>query len=43
MQLLAPGDSVTNAPVSAGDASTSAFIAAFKKTFGPTPRRLPAA
>lgn len=43
MQLLAPGDSVTNAPVSAGDASTSAFIAAFEKTFGPTPRRLPAA
>jgi AraC-like DNA-binding protein len=43
MQLLARGDSVTNAGVSAGYASTSAFIAAFKKTFGLTPGRLPAA
>src|SRR3989442_6981171 len=43
MQLLARGDSVTNAGVSAGYASTSAFIAAFKKTFRLTPGRLPAA
>ncbi len=43
MQLLARADSVTNAAVSAGYASTSAFIAAFKKTFGLTPGRLPAA
>jgi AraC-like DNA-binding protein len=39
MRLLAGGESVTNAAIDAGYASTSAFIAAFKRTFGMTPSR----
>ena len=39
VRLLAGGESVTNAALDAGYASTSAFIAAFRKTFGTTPRR----
>jgi len=37
VRLLAGGESVTNAALDAGYASTSAFIAAFKKTLGVTP------
>ena len=39
VRLLAGGESVTNAAFDAGYASTSAFIAAFKRTFGMTPSR----
>jgi len=39
VRLLAGGESVTNSALDAGYASTSAFIAAFKKTFGTTPSR----
>jgi AraC-like DNA-binding protein len=39
VRLLAGGESVTNAAIDAGYASTSAFIAAFKRTFGMTPSR----
>jgi AraC-like DNA-binding protein len=39
IRLLGGGASVTNAALEAGYASTSAFIAVFKKTFGTTPRR----
>jgi AraC-like DNA-binding protein len=39
VRLLAGGESVTNASLNAGYASTSAFIAAFKRTFGTTPSR----
>jgi AraC-like DNA-binding protein len=39
-RLLAEGQSVTDAAVSVGYASTSAFIAAFKETFGCTPGKL---
>jgi AraC-like DNA-binding protein len=39
VRLLAGGESVTNAAIDAGYASTSAFIAAFKRTFGVTPSR----
>ena len=39
MQLLAGGESVTNAAAEAGYGSTSAFIAVYKKTFGATPGR----
>jgi AraC-like DNA-binding protein len=39
VRLLAGGQSVTNAALDAGYASTSAFIAAFKRTFGTTPSR----
>jgi AraC-like DNA-binding protein/catechol 2,3-dioxygenase-like lactoylglutathione lyase family enzyme len=38
--LLAEGASVTDAGLEAGYASTSAFIAAFRKRFGRTPARL---
>ena len=41
VRLLAGGESVTNAALDAGYSSTSAFIAAFKKTFGTTPGRYP--
>jgi AraC-like DNA-binding protein len=43
VRLLAGGESVTNAAIDAGYASTSAFIAAFKRTFGMTPSRYSAA
>src|SRR5215469_12236731 len=39
-RLLAEGKSVTDAAVSVGYSSTSAFIAAFKETFGCTPGKL---
>jgi AraC-like DNA-binding protein len=39
MQLLARGESVTNAAAEAGYGSTSAFIAVYRKTFGTTPGR----
>ena len=39
VRLLARGESVTSAALDAGYASTSAFIAAFKRTFGVTPSR----
>jgi len=39
VRLLAGGESVTNAAIDSGYASTSAFIAAFKRTFGMTPSR----
>jgi len=39
VRLLASGESVTNVAIDAGYASTSAFIAAFKRTFGVTPSR----
>lgn len=39
VRLLTGGESVTNAALDAGYASTSAFIAAFKRTFGVTPSR----
>jgi AraC-like DNA-binding protein len=39
VRLLATGESVTNAALDAGYASTSAFIAAFRRTFGTTPGR----
>jgi AraC-like DNA-binding protein len=39
VRLLAGGESVTNAAIDAGYTSTSAFIAAFKRTFGATPSR----
>ena len=39
VRLLAGGESVSNAAIRAGYASTSAFIAAFKRTFGMTPSR----
>ena len=39
VRLLAGGESVTNVAFDAGYASTSAFIAAFKRTFGMTPSR----
>lgn len=38
--LLGEGESVTNAGLEAGYASTSAFIAAFKKQLGRTPARM---
>ncbi|MBV9495232.1 MAG: helix-turn-helix domain-containing protein [Acidobacteria bacterium] len=38
--MLAAGESVTNAALDAGYASTSAFIAAFRKTFGTTPGKM---
>jgi AraC-like DNA-binding protein len=41
VRLLARGDQVTNAALDAGYASTSAFIAAFKRAFGTTPGRYP--
>lgn len=40
IRLLAEGRSVTDAALDAGYSSLSAFIAAFKKTFGYTPGRL---
>jgi AraC-like DNA-binding protein len=40
IRLLAEGRSVTDASLDAGYSSLSAFIAAFKKTFGYTPGRL---
>lgn len=40
VRLLAAGESVTNAALDAGYASTSAFIAAFRKTFGTTPGKM---
>jgi AraC-like DNA-binding protein len=43
VRLLALGESVTNASAGAGYASTSAFIAAFRRTFGTTPSRYAAA
>jgi AraC-like DNA-binding protein len=43
IRLLAEGKSVTEAALDAGYASLSAFIAAFRRTFGYTPGRLPAA
>ena len=39
VRLLSGGESVTNSAMDAGYASTSAFIAAFKRTFGVTPAR----
>ena len=39
IELLARGESVTNAAAEAGYASTSAFIAVFRRTFGTTPGR----
>src|SRR5260221_1896128 len=39
VRLLSEGQSVTNSAMDAGYASTSAFIAAFKRTFGVTPAR----
>lgn len=39
VRLLAGGAAVTNVALDAGYSSTSAFIAAFKKTFGTTPGR----
>ena len=39
VRLLAGGESVTTAALEAGYESTSAFIAAFKKTLGVTPGR----
>jgi AraC-like DNA-binding protein len=39
VRLLARGESVTGAALDAGYASTSAFIAAFRRTFGTTPSR----
>lgn len=39
IELMARGESVTNAALSAGYASTSAFIAVFRRTFGTTPGR----
>jgi AraC-like DNA-binding protein len=39
-RLLAQGKSVTDAALDTGYASVSAFIAAFKQTFGYTPGRL---
>ena len=43
VRLLARGESVTSAALDAGYASTSAFIAAFRRTFGTTPSRYAAA
>jgi AraC-like DNA-binding protein len=43
VRLLGGGASVTSAALEAGYASTSAFIAAFKKVFGTTPGRYSAA
>jgi AraC-like DNA-binding protein len=40
IRLLAEGKSVTEAAIETGYASVSAFIAAFKDTFGSTPGRL---
>jgi|SRR5579862_6258289 AraC-like DNA-binding protein len=40
IRLLAEGNSVTNAALDSGYSSVSAFIAAFKNTFGYTPGRL---
>ena len=40
IRLLAEGKSVTDAALDTGYASISAFIAAFKRTFGSTPGRL---
>jgi AraC-like DNA-binding protein len=42
VQLLAKGESVTNAALDAGYSSVSAFIAVFRKAFGTTPGRYPA-
>jgi AraC-like DNA-binding protein len=39
-RLLAEGKSVTDAALGVGYASTSAFIAAFRETFGCTPGKL---
>jgi AraC-like DNA-binding protein len=39
VRLLAGGESVSNAAIEAGYASPSAFIAAFRRTFGTTPSR----
>jgi AraC-like DNA-binding protein len=39
LQLLARGESVTNAALESGYSSTSAFIAMFRKTLGTTPSR----
>ena len=39
VRLLTGGESVTNSAMDAGYASTSAFIAAFRRTFGMTPAR----
>ncbi len=39
VRLLAGGESVSNAAAEAGYASPSAFIAAFRRTFGTTPSR----
>ena len=41
VQLLAKGESVTNAALDAGYSSMSAFIAVFRKAFGTTPGRYP--
>jgi AraC-like DNA-binding protein len=43
IRLLAEGKSVTEASLETGYASLSAFIAAFRRTFGYTPGKLPAA
>ena len=40
IRLLAEGESVTHAALECGYSSVSAFIAAFKGTFGCTPGRL---
>lgn len=40
IRVLAEGRPVTEAALDAGYASVSAFIAAFKRTFGCTPGRL---
>jgi AraC-like DNA-binding protein len=40
IRLLAQGKSVTDAALDSGYSSVSAFIAAFKSTFGHTPGRL---
>lgn len=40
VRLLAEGQSVTGAALDTGYSSVSAFIAAFKQTFGVTPGKL---
>jgi AraC-like DNA-binding protein len=41
IRLLTEGKSVTEAALDVGYASVSAFIAAFRETFGYTPGKLP--